>query len=69
MKGGNFPDGRYAVYLEDNRDTFWGNSWLKAFIYEFYYTKNQSRSRAGSEEDGSDNYFNNNLYRSGWTYK
>ncbi len=68
MKGGNLPDGRYAVYFEDNRDTFWGTSWLKAFMYEFYYTKNQSRTRKSSEEDGADNYFNNNLYRSGWTY-
>ena len=68
MKGGNLPDGRYAIYFEDNRDTFWGTSWLKAFMYEFYYTKNQSRSRVSSEVDGADNYFNNNLYRSGWTY-
>lgn len=68
MKGGNLPDGRYAVYFEDNRDAFWGTSWLKAFMYEFYYTKNQSRSRVSSEIDGADNYFNNNLYRSGWTY-
>ena len=68
LKGGNFPDGRYAVYFEDNRDTFWGTSWLKALMYEFYYTKNQSRSRVSSEVDGADNYFNNNLYRSGWTY-
>ncbi|TBW26435.1 capsule assembly Wzi family protein [Gramella sp. KN1008] len=68
MKMGNFPDGRYALYIEDNRDTFWGTSWLKALMYEFYYTKNQSRSRKSSEVDGGDNYFNNNLYRSGWTY-
>ncbi|MFD2832695.1 capsule assembly Wzi family protein [Gramella sp. AN32] len=69
MKMGNFPDGRYAVYFEDNRDTFWGRDWLKKFMYEFYYTKNQSRDRAGSLVDGADNYFNNNLYRSGWTYQ
>jgi len=69
MKGGNLPDGRYAIYFEDNRDTFWGSSWLKAFMYEFYYTKNQSRDRVSSEVDGADNYFNNNLYRSGWTYR
>lgn len=68
MKMGNFPDGRYAIYIEDNRDSFWGTPWLKAFMYEFYYTKNQSRSRKSSEVDGGDNYFNNNLYRSGWTY-
>ena len=69
LKGGNLPDGRYTFYVEDNRDTFWGTSWLKAFIYEFYYTKNQSRDRLSSAEDGADNYFNNNLYRSGWTYE
>lgn len=68
MKMGNFPDGRYAIYFDDNRDTFWGLSWLKAFMYEFYYTKNQSRDRQSSLIDGADNYFNNNLYRSGWTY-
>ena len=69
MKMGNFPDGRYAVYIEDNRDSFWGTPWLKAFMYEFYYTKNQSRDRMSSNVDGADNYFNNNLYRSGWTYR
>jgi len=69
MKMGNFPDGRYALFIEDNRDEFWGTPWLKAFMYEFYYTKNQSRDRAGSLIDGADNYFNNNLYRTGWVYK
>lgn len=69
MKMGNFPDGRYAFYVEDNRDSFWGTPWLKAFMYEFYYTKNQSRDRMSSNVDGADNYFNNNLYRSGWTYR
>ncbi len=68
MKMGNFPDGRYALFIEDNRDTFWGASWLKAIMYELYYTKNQSRDRQSSVVDGSDNYFSNNLYRSGWTY-
>ena len=38
-------------------------------MYEFHFTKNQSRSRKSSLEDGADNYFNNNLYRSGWTYQ
>ncbi|APG59298.1 capsule assembly Wzi family protein [Christiangramia salexigens] len=69
MKMGNLPDGRYALYVEDDRDTFWGTSWIKGFMYEFYYTKNQSRDRKSSQRDGSDNYFNNNLYRSGWTYR
>lgn len=69
LKMGNLPDGRYGIYVEDNRDTFWGEDWIKAFIYEFHYTKNQSRSRKSSTSDGADNYFNNNLYRSGWTYQ
>ena len=33
----------------------------------FYYTKNQSKNTPTT--DGIDNYFNNNLYRSGWTYE
>ncbi|WP_405198366.1 capsule assembly Wzi family protein [Christiangramia sp. LLG6405-1] len=69
LKMGNLPDGRYGIYIEDNRDTFWGKDWVKAFIYEFHYTKNQSRSRKSSNRDGSDDYFNNNLYKSGWTYQ
>ncbi|AVR46878.1 hypothetical protein C7S20_17325 [Christiangramia fulva] len=69
MKMGNFPDGRYGIYIEDNRDTFWGTPWVRAFMYEIYYTKNQSRDRQSSRRDGADNYFNNNLYRSGWTYQ
>ncbi|WP_298247444.1 capsule assembly Wzi family protein [uncultured Christiangramia sp.] len=69
LKMGNLPDGRYGIYVEDNRDTFWGEDWIKAIIYEFHYTKNQSRSRKSSTSDGADNYFNNNLYRSGWTYQ
>ncbi len=68
LKMGNLPDGRYSLYFEDNRDTFWGTPWIKAFIIEYYYLENQSRNRQGSAEDGSDNYFSNNLYRSGWTY-
>ncbi|APU66793.1 MAG: capsule assembly Wzi family protein [Christiangramia sp.] len=68
LKMGNLPDGRYSLYVEDNRDSFWGVPWFKAFILEYYYLENQSRNRQGSSVDGSDNYFSNNLYRSGWTY-
>ena len=69
LKLGNLPDGRYAIFFDDNRDTFWGSDWLKSFMYEFHYTMNQSRSRKSSDVDGIDNYFNNNLYKSGWTYQ
>lgn len=60
---GNTPDGRYGIYLQDQTP---GN-WMDAIMYELYYTKNQSSNSPTS--DGRDNYFNNNLYRSGWTYE
>ncbi len=63
MKLGNTPDGRYGIFVEDQEP---GN-WVDAFMYEFYYTKHQSFNKSGT--DGKDNYFNNHLYRSGWTYE
>src|SRR5690606_9397010 len=59
----NTPDGRYGVYISDTEE----NKWINALMYEFYYTKNQSKN--SSTTDGTDNYFNNNLYQSGWTYE
>ena len=61
----NTPDGRYGVFIEDPTATI--DSWIQAVMYEFYYTKNQSKNTPTT--DGQDNYFNNNLYRSGWTYE
>ena len=59
----NTPDGRYGIYIEDQRDL---DQWIKALMYEFYYTRHQSKTYP--TPDGKDNYFNNHLYRSGWTY-
>lgn len=60
----NTPDGRYGVYVSgENKEQF-----INGFIYEFYYTKDQSNGSTVTS-DGIDNYFNNNLYRSGWTYE
>ncbi|HEY9184010.1 MAG TPA: capsule assembly Wzi family protein [Salegentibacter sp.] len=59
----NTPDGRYGIYLEDQNP----GKLVEAVIYEFYYTKNQSENSPST--DWIDNYFNNNLYRSGWTYE
>lgn len=35
-------------------------------MYEYYFTRNQSKNYPTT--DGKDNYFNNHLYKSGWTY-
>ncbi len=59
----NTPDGRYGIFISAPEQ----GKWIDAFMYEFYYTKNQSKNSPTT--DGSDNYFNNNLYRSGWTYE
>lgn len=59
----NTPDGRYGIHIADKEP---GN-WIDAFMYELYYTRNQSKNSPTT--DGIDNYFNNNLYRSGWTYE
>lgn len=61
----NTPDGRYGIFIEDTAAPL--DSWFQAVMYEFYYTKNQSKNTPTT--DGEDNYFNNNLYRSGWTYE
>lgn len=61
---GNTPDGRYGVFIQD-QDTD-RLKWVNALMYEFYYTRDQSKNTPTG--DGKDNYFNNNLYRSGWTY-
>jgi len=59
----NTPDGRYGIFIA-NKET---GKWIDAFMYEFYYTKHQSTTI--SQEDFIDNYFNNSVYRSGWTYE
>ena len=58
----NTPDGRYSIYIEDREE----NKWIEAFMYEYYFTRNQSKNYPTT--DGKDNYFNNHLYKSGWTY-
>lgn len=59
----NTPDGRYGIFIADKEP----GKWIDAMMYEFYYTKNQSKNSPTT--DGIDNYFNNNVYRSGWTYE
>lgn len=57
----NFPDGRYGLYL-NKLETM---DWFSGFIYEFYYTKNQSQTLPHLYDD----YFNSGVYVSGWTYQ
>ncbi|NJW53411.1 capsule assembly Wzi family protein [Salinimicrobium sp. CDJ15-91] len=59
----NTPDGRYGIYLKDQEP----EKWVQAMMYEFYFTRHQSKTYPTT--DGKDNYFNNHLYRSGWTYE
>ncbi|WP_324719176.1 capsule assembly Wzi family protein [Salinimicrobium sp. HB62] len=59
----NTPDGRYGIYIKDQQP----EKWVQAFMYEYYYTRHQSKTYPTT--DGKDNYFNNHLYRSGWTYE
>jgi len=57
----NFPDGRYGLFFDFENE----KSLVNSFIYEIYYTKNQSVY----SPQKNDAYFNNYLtYRSGWTY-
>jgi len=59
----NIPDGKYAINVSNRNPGAWWN----AILYEFYYTKNQSKNSGGPQD--TDAYFNNfQAYRSGWTY-
>lgn len=60
----NTPDGRYGIFISDIEEE---SAWFNAFLYEYYFSRHQSKSTP--TPDGKDNYFNHNLYRSGWTYE
>lgn len=63
MRLGNTPDGRYGLFVQDTQK----KGWIHSFMYEFYYTKHQSHTTTGIHK--YDNYFNNIIYQSGWTYQ
>ena len=65
----NRPDGLYGLYFTRKKNF----KWFKSFVYEFYYTKCQSGPFhndpvSGEVVGGNDNYFNNGIYQSGWTF-
>lgn len=57
----NLPDGVWGLSYEPAN-----TKWIKAVLYEHTTTTNQSKGRG---ESAIDNYFANNLYRSGWSYE
>jgi len=67
----NYPDGLYGLFIDFKKP----KATISHLLTEFTYTKHQSGSdphytdelgyHAGS---GLDNYFNNGVYQSGWTY-
>lgn len=73
MGFGNWPDGINTLHFGfDNRDR-----WVTDVLYEFGYTLWQSGTRHEGKDPvtgehkilgGLDNYFNNQDYRSGWTF-
>ncbi|NNM22731.1 MAG: hypothetical protein HKO54_04185 [Flavobacteriaceae bacterium] len=56
----NFPDGVWGVHFKPTETNV-----FKGLLYEFITTKDQSASGVS----GFDNYFRNNVYRSGWSYE
>ncbi len=65
----NILDGRYGVYANFKDKSRWveKDSWIESAMYEFYYTKDQSHKLTPWIHKW-DNYFNNGIYKSGWTY-
>lgn len=80
MRFQNFPDGVNTLALSFKDE----DRWVSDVLYEFVYTRDQSgplHDRPATEDEmeanggvgytilgGEDNYFNNGVYRSGWTY-
>lgn len=70
----NYPDALYGLLLDFKKP----QSIVNKLVLECYYTKNMSGSNPPDQgEDangntihgrGQDNYFNNGIYQSGWTY-
>ena len=69
---------RFIGFGMNNKDGLWGisvtqNHWrfIEGVTYEFLQTTDQSgpfHDRDGVVFGGADNYYNNSIYRQGWTY-
>jgi len=63
----NWRDGLYGVFVDLKKP----KSFINQFLLEFTYTKHMSGANAPDDANGGrglDNYFNNFVYNSGWTY-
>jgi len=57
----NYPDALYGVFIDLKQP----KKLINQLLIELIYTKNMSGNKSIS---GHDNYFNNSIYESGWTY-
>lgn len=67
MEMQNWRDGLYGVFVDLKKP----KSFINQILFEFTYTKHMSGSNAPDDANGGrgrDNYFNNFVYNSGWTY-
>ena len=67
----NYPDGLYGFYMDFKKPT----GTISHVLLEMTYTKHQSGDASHYTDEngfhvasGMDNYFNNGVYQSGWTY-
>lgn len=61
MKYQNWPDGLYGIYFTRKENS----KWFKSFVYEFYYTKNQSgphHDRSATPEEMEKQDTSSNFY-------
>ena len=58
----NWQDGLYGVFIDFKKQ----KAAITHLLAEFTYTKNMSNIPVSIS--GADNYFNNGIYKSGWTY-
>ncbi len=60
----NFPDGIWGLYYNVNSEN---QHFIKSVLFEYIQTTSQSGGF--NTTSGGDNYFNNGIYESGWTYE
>ncbi len=58
----NWQDGLYGIFVDFKKN----KSLVNSVLLEFTHTKNMSNIPRSAS--GADNYFNNGIYKSGWTY-